>query len=154
MPPKSRPASLLALLAASCIGLAVAGCSADDVELNGGVFDAVGIGANSAKKTGTPKLAERAPLVVPPSMDRLPTPGEGQEPPAQIAGINDPDAVKSKSREELEQQQAEYCRKNYDDARMRGEEADMVAGPLGPCRKSVLTAIQKWNGAEDEAAGQ
>lgn len=142
------------MLVAAGIGLAVAGCSADDVELSGGVFDAVGIGANSAKKSGDPRLAERAPLVVPPTMDRLPTPGEGQEPPSQIAGINDPDAAKSKSREELEKQQAEYCAKNYDDARMRGEEADMAAGPLGPCRKSILSAVQKWNGAEDQAAGQ
>ena len=29
----------------------------------------------------------------------------------------------------------------------------MVEGPLGPCRKSVLTAIKKWN-EEDEAEGQ
>ena len=29
----------------------------------------------------------------------------------------------------------------------------MVEGPLGPCRKSVLTAMKKWNG-EDEAEGQ
>jgi hypothetical protein len=154
MPPRSRPARSFLSLLSACVALAAAGCSAGDVELNGGVFDAVGIGSNSVKKTSDPKLAERAPLVVPPALDRLPAPGSEPAPPAEIAGIKDPDAAKAKSREELEKQQAEFCAKNYDDARMRGEEADMVAGPLGPCRKSVLTAIQQWNKAEDEAAGQ
>jgi hypothetical protein len=123
----------------------------DDVQLNGGVFDAMGL--NDTKKSGDPKLAERAPLVVPPSLDRLPAPGEAP-PPSQIAGINDPDAAKQKSREELEKQQAEYCKVNYEDPKMRGDESVSSAeGPLGPCRKSVLTAVKKWNG-EDEAEGQ
>lgn len=122
----------------------------DDVQLNGGIFDAVGL--NDTKKSGDPKLAERAPLVVPPSLDRLPAPGEAP-PPTQIAGITDPDAAKQKSREELEKQQAEYCEKNYDDPMRRGEEVSMVEGPLGPCRKSVLTAIKKWN-AEDDTGSQ
>ena len=29
----------------------------------------------------------------------------------------------------------------------------MVEGPMGPCRKSVLTAIKKWN-EDDETEGQ
>ncbi len=61
------------------------------MELNGGIFDAVGL--NDAKKVGDPKLAERAPLVVPPSLDRLPPPGETPAP-TEIAGIKDPDASK------------------------------------------------------------
>ena len=151
MPPRSRPASsILPVIAAYCAAFLVAGCSMDDVQLNGGIFDAVGL--NDTKKTGDPKIAERAPLVVPPSLDRLPAPGEAP-PPSQIAGINDPDAAKQKSREELEKQQAEYCEKNYDSAIRRGEEAAMVEGPLGPCRKSVLTAIKKWN-ADDDTGSQ
>jgi hypothetical protein len=147
MPPRSRPASsILPVIAACTVAFVVAGCSMDDVQLNGGVFDAMGL--NDAKKTGDPKLAERAPLVVPPSLDRLPAPGEAPAP-SQIAGINDPDAAKQKSREELEKQQAEFCEKNYDAAIRRGEEASMVEGPMGPCRKSVLTAIKKWNAEED-----
>jgi hypothetical protein len=135
---------------AACLALGVAGCSSDDIQFNGGIFDAVGL--NDTKKTGDAKLAERAPLVVPPSLDRLPPPGEAPQP-AQIADIKDHDAEKHKSREELEKQQAEYCEKNYDDPMRRGEEVSMVEGPLGPCRKSVLTAIKKWNG-EEETEGQ
>jgi hypothetical protein len=135
---------------AACLALAVAGCSSDDIQFNGGIFDAVGL--NDTKKSGDPKLAERAPLVVPPSLDRLPAPGEAPQP-AQIADIKDHDAEKQKSRQELENQQAEYCEKNYADPMRRGEEVSMVEGPLGPCRKSVLTAIKKWN-EEDDTGGQ
>ena len=151
MPPRSRPASsILPVIAACCAALFAAGCSSDDVQLNGGIFDAVGL--NDAKPKGDPKIAERAPLVVPPSLDRLPTPGEAPAP-TQIADIKDHDAAKQQSREELEKQQAAYCEKNYDDPMRRGEEVSMVEGPLGPCRKSVLTAIKKWN-QEDETEGQ
>jgi len=138
------------MLAAS-LSLGVAGCSSDDIQLNGGIFDAVGL-SDAGKTKADPKMAERAPLVVPPSLDRLPAPGEAP-PPSEIAGITDPDAAKQKSRAELEAAQAEYCAKNYDGAKMRGEEADMAEGPLGPCRKSVLTAIKKWN-EEDVPEGQ
>jgi hypothetical protein len=150
MPPRSRPASSILALLTAGVTLAMAGCGTDDIQFNGGIFDAIGL--NDAKPSGDPKMAERAPLVVPPALDRLPAPGEAA-PPAQIAGINDPDAAKQKSREELEKQHAEFCEKNYDDKVRRGEEAAMVEGPLGPCRKSVLTAIKKWNG-EDNAEGQ
>jgi hypothetical protein len=137
---------------AACLTLGIAGCGTDDIQFNGGIFDAVGLSDASKSKGGEPKLAERAPLVVPPSLDRLPPPGEAPQP-AQIADIKDHDAEKHKSREELEKQQAEYCEKNYDDPMRRGEEVSMVEGPLGPCRKSVLTAIKKWNG-EEETEGQ
>jgi hypothetical protein len=133
------------------VALGMAGCGSDDIQLNGGIFDAIGL--NDAKPKGDPKMAERAPLVVPPSLDRLPAPGEAQAPP-QIAGIKDPDAEKAVSRAEMEAKQAEYCRKNYDDPMARGDESiASVEGPLGPCRKSVLTAIKKWNG-EEETEGQ
>ena len=135
---------------AACLALGVAGCGTDDIQFNGGIFDAVGL--NDTKKSAAPKLAERAPLVVPPSLDRLPTPGEAPQP-AQIADIKDHDAAKHQSREELEKQQAAYCEKNYNDPMRRGEEVSMVEGPMGPCRKSVLTAIKKWND-EDETEGQ
>ncbi len=133
------------------VALGMAGCGSDDIQLNGGIFDAIGL--NDAKPKGDPKIAERAPLVVPPSLDRLPPPGEAQAAP-QIADIKDPDAEKAISRAELEAKQAEFCRKNYDDPLSRGDESvTSVEGPMGPCRKSVLTAIKKWN-QEDGTEGQ
>ncbi len=153
MPARFRRARSFLPLFAAALTLAIAGCGSDDIQFNGGIFDAVGLSDNTKVKSGDPRMAERAPLIVPPTLDRLPAPGETAVAPAQIAGINDPDAAKQRSREELEKQQTEYCDKNYRDAGMRGEETSMVEGPLGPCRKSILSAVKQWN-QTDEAEGQ
>jgi hypothetical protein len=127
----------------------------DDVQFNGGLFDMVGL-SDSAKaklKSGDPKIAERQPLVVPPSLERLPPPGEpAQAPDQQLAAIQDPDAVKKASKEELERKQAEYCKVNYEQAMGRGDETTALAaeGPLGPCRPSVLNSVKKWNSGDSE----
>ena len=48
----------------------------------------------------------------------------------------------------------EFCKKNYEDPLARGDEsATSVVGPLGPCRKSILTAVKKWN-EEDVPDGE
>jgi hypothetical protein len=133
------------------MAVAVGGCSLDDVELNGGVFDALGVGANQPK-SAEPKLAARTPLVVPPSTASLPQPGTPAEAAAVdvTAAINDPDRKVVVDKAVLEKQQDEYCRKNYDPARAAGDaSAASIEGPLGPCRPSVLTAVKKWNGGED-----
>ena len=139
---------------AACLTLGIAGCGTDDIQFNGGIFDAVGLSDAGKTRGGDPKLAERAPLVVPPSLDRLPPPGEAPHP-AQIADIKDPDAQQKLSQAELQAKQDEYCKVNYERALAHGDEATAInaTGPMGPCRKSVLTAVKKWNG-EDEAEGQ
>ena len=146
MSPKAHRSSGILKLCLLGLALGAAGCSADDIQLNGGIFDAVGLSDATQTKSSEPKLAERAPLVVPPKLDNLPPPGE---PPAaensQLAGIRDPDAIKKASQEELQRQQVEYCDKNYDPNNASTESAE---GPLGPCRKSILSAIKKWNSEE------
>ncbi len=123
MPPRSRPARSLLPLLAACLTLGIAGCGSDDIAFNGGIFDAVGLSDAGKAKTGDPKMAERAPLVVPPSLDRLPAPGEAA-PSAQIADIKDPDEEKKLSRAEQEAKQDEFCKKNYEDPLARGDEVD------------------------------
>jgi hypothetical protein len=141
------------------LALAVGGCGTDDIQFNGGIFDMVGLSDDAKAKNsqGDPKVAERAPLVVPPSMDHLPAPGEGQTAPdGQVAGVRDVDATASESKAELERKQAAYCKVNYDDAKMRGDDATALnaVGPLGPCRPSVLNSIKKWNASDSGDAGQ
>ncbi|WBT37577.1 MULTISPECIES: hypothetical protein [Hyphomicrobium] len=135
------------------VALSLGACSADDVELNGKLFDAVGLN-NLKSKSAEPKMAERAPLVMPPNLERVPEPGAPAEAVANdvTALVDDPDRKAKTNRAELERQQAEYCKKNYDEAKARGDDnADLASGPLGPCRGSVLTAIQQWNkGSEDD----
>jgi hypothetical protein len=148
MSPKTR---LLRAIAVA-IGLALAGCSSDDIQFNGGIFDAVGLSDATKVKAKEPKLAERAPLVVPPTLGQLPQPGSQAPDEPQVADIKDPDVAKVASKEEMERRQAEYCKVNYEQALARGDEATALnaVGPLGPCRASVLTAIKKWNAGGDE----
>ncbi len=131
--------------------LLAAGCSGDDVQFEGKVFDLVGLN-NPTQRSAEPKLRERAPLVVPPSLDRLPEPGQGGDSlSADLAALNDPDKVAKQSRADLERQQAEYCKVHYEQAKALGDQdADQAAGPLGPCRRSALTAFQNWS-KDDEA---
>lgn len=127
------------------------GCSMDDVEFNGGLFNAVGLGGNK-EKSAEPKMAQRSALIIPPKVDRIPEPGTPPEAAASdVAALDDPDKKAVTTKADLERQQAEYCKKNYEDAKAHGQEtaADTAAGPLGSCRGSILTAIEKWNKSEE-----
>jgi hypothetical protein len=137
-------------VAASAV-LALAGCGVDDIQLNGKIFDAVGLNTGSVKKEA--KLVARAPLVVPPSSDALPAPGTGgKADQPEIAGIQDPDQKAQTSQAELQRQQAEYCKVHYEQAKTRGDDnADLAEGPLGSCRGSVLTAIKNIGNSDDAA---
>jgi hypothetical protein len=153
MPLKSlAKTALLAALAGGLAGLG--GCGFDDVQLNGKIFDAMGLNTGSVK-SAEPKVAARQPLVVPPGLESLPPPGSGKAEQPSLADIQDPDALKKVSKADLERQQAEYCKKNYYDALARGDaSADSAAGPLGSCHPSVFTAIKKWtSGSDDDASG-
>ena len=152
MPPRPSPAKGVWPALAVCLTLGVAGCSADDIQFNGGIFDAVGLSDSSKAKSADTKVAERPGLVVPPSLDRLPPPGEAAPPSDQLATLKDPDAMKKVSHEELERQQAAYCKVNYEDAKVRGDDttATNATGPLGLCRPSALTAIKKINSGDSE----
>jgi hypothetical protein len=152
MSPNAHRPSVVVMLCVLGLALGAAGCSMDDVQFNGGIFDAVGLSdsARAKSKSGDPELAQRAPLVVPPKLDKLPEPGDGESPPdAQIAGIHDPDEVKKASEKELQRQQAAYCKEHYEIPKQMGDDsADSAEGPLGPCRKSILTSIKTWNSEE------
>lgn len=132
------------------LALLAAGCSGDDIQFEGKIFDAVGLNSPT-QRSAEPKMKERAPLVVPPSLDRLPEPGQQSESLSQdLAAINDPDRAKQTSRAELERQQAEYCKEHYEMAKARGDNnADLARGPLGECRASILTAIGNWTSGDD-----
>lgn len=127
----------------------LAGCAADDVELNGKIFDAVGL--NTKTKATEPKMVARAPLVMPPNPERVPEPGLPPEATAALAEVKDPDKMAKTSQAELERQQAEYCKTHYELAKAHGDDnADLATGPLGPCRASVLTAIKQWSGDDED----
>lgn len=137
---------------AAFMAAALAGCSMDDVQLNGKVFDVMGMNTSSVKKA--PKVAERPGIVVPPDLSRLPEPGTGGNGDAQqpaLADVKDYDSTRQTAQADLERQQAEYCKKHYDDAKIHGDQdAVLAAGPLGPCQKSALTAIKSMTGGGED----
>ena len=128
----------------AAVSLSLAGCGGfDGVQLNGKVFDAVGF--NDTTPKGDPKMAVRQPLVVPPGLESLPPPGSGKVDQPSLAEIQDPDKKLKVSQAELEKQQDEYCKKNYDEAQMRGDSsADSASGPLGSCHPSIFSSVKKW----------
>ncbi|CEJ88359.1 conserved exported hypothetical protein [Hyphomicrobium sp. GJ21] len=149
MPLKSYAKALL-LAPLGVAVLAVSGCGFDGVQLNGKIFDAVGLNDTSAPKE--PKLAARQPLVVPPGLEALPPPGSGKPNQPELA-VQDVDAKKGVSKAELQRQQEAYCKVNYEDAKARGDAtADSASGPLGSCHPSILTGVKKWmaSGSSDE----
>lgn len=139
-----RLAVIANTLAAVVAAMVMSGCSADDVEFNGGLFKMAGLG-NTAKAT-EPKMAARPGLVVPPNLERLPSPGAqpGAEA-ADISAIDDPDKKLAVSQADLEKQQAAYCDKHYHMALAHGDQAGatLAEGPLGPCRGSFFNTFSK-----------
>jgi hypothetical protein len=142
----------IAVLAAVAGPLLAGGCSMDDVAFNGKIFDAIGV--NDSKKSKQPKMVARAPLVLPPGAERLPVPEDGpagDASAAEVAALNDPDKLKVQNQEELERQQAAYCKEHYELPSMRDKrDLEEVAGPLGPCRKSFKSFISNMNSEEPQ----
>lgn len=150
MPLKSYAKALL-LASFGAAVLAVSGCGYDGVQLNGKIFDAVGLSGDSEKPVEA-KVAARQPLVVPPGLESLPPPGSGKVDQPTLAEVQDADAKKRVSQAELQKQQEAYCKVNYEDAKARGDSsAESAQGPLGSCHPSIFTGVKKWmaSGKED-----
>jgi hypothetical protein len=113
--------------------LALSGC-ADGIDLNGKIFDVMGISksAQDAKRT-EPKLADRAPLVMPPNSQRLPEPGSGVEP-TNIAFPDDPEQRKNREAKERERLHLAYCRGEIQwKERALNKDSGAPVSPYGPC---------------------
>ena len=99
----------VSMSAAFVVGFGLSACSSGigdtELELNGKIFDAFGL-TSSGKKSG-PKLAERAPLILPPDDQRLPTPGQG----GAVAEIwpDDPDMRKKRMAALAKKKQTAGC---------------------------------------------
>ena len=152
MAPSSKDANLrarglgcrFALAVASC--LVLSGC-ADGIglDLNGKVFDWMGISPSAiAARRDEPKLAERAPLVLPPNSNRLPEPGSGQTPQtAATVWPDDPDQRKSREAKERERLHLAYCRgdRQWKDRALDPGSVNLSKSPYGPCPSLIGDAV-------------
>lgn len=99
-----RPLAGFAVVAVAALGLS--GC-ADGVELNGKIFDAMGVGSNSQKAEREARVEPRSPLVPPPRTDKLPVPGEENN--AHMAWPTDPDTKKKQAALDAQKKRQQDC---------------------------------------------
>ena len=129
--------------AATVLALALSGC-ADGVELNGKIFDAVGIGTNSQKSNREARIEPRSPLVPPPRTDKLPVPGE--EDTAHMAWPQDPEQKKKQAALDADKKLQQECA----DQKKYGAATEEKQGRDDPSRKcgSILNLVWGKNANE------
>jgi hypothetical protein len=132
---KSR---LLGLMAVSVAAVALAGCGDGGVELNGKLFDALGVSEASQRNAKSePKLRERTGLVVPPDTNRLPEPGSGAAgEPDLNSQVSDPERRKALAAAEKARLHQAYCsgEANWKErVADRNASARAPTSPYGPC---------------------
>jgi len=125
-----------------CLAAAVVtgGCAGfDGVELQGGVFDAMGLSGSGQKKLSEVKVDARPGLVLPPSTEKLPDPVTGSISAAPQDGSwpVDPEDRRAGNRAELEKRHKAFCERAIQDHRMRGE-SGVVMGPMGNCQPGLF----------------
>jgi hypothetical protein len=130
--------SLSRSLAGTAVGsaLLLAGCADAGIDLNGKVFDVLGISPSAQEaRRYEPQVAERAPLVMPPDSKALPQPGSGQAPPAQFAWPDDPDQRKVREAKERERLHLAYCRGEIEwkEKALNKQDISAPRSPYGPC---------------------
>ena len=123
-----KPRCLVAL-AAALPGLA--GCGIDDVQLNGKIFDAVGLNSTVERAAiRKSRLASRS--WCRPGSIRCRRPEAARRSSRRWPKFRIPIAKQKVSQAELEKQQAEYCKVHYEEPKARGDNsADSASGPLG-----------------------
>lgn len=121
-------------------GLLVSGCGSE-VELKGGVFDALGVSGVQGARRDEPEMANRPGLVIPPSTASLPAPGKKQPDTALAANgeafpVNPEDAKRMKAADILRRHN-EFCEKSRQREKI-GLATAVEDSPWGSCHESAL----------------
>ncbi len=130
------------------------GC-ADGVEVNSRLLDSVGLSTAALGAKGPePRLQPRAPLVMPPSTQRLPEPGSAPPPqPGEVAGNaawpKDKDQERIASAREKDRQQAQYCKDGNWKERAIDHDNGGMQGPQGQCG-SIFSVIGDYFGSSSK----
>jgi hypothetical protein len=130
----------------------VTGCGGvDGVELNGKVFDWMGVSESAqAANKREPKLAERTGIVIPPSLNRLPEPGS-EAPQDTGLNLNDPDQKRQMAAAQRELDHKAYCsgEKNWRERAM-DKNAETARSPYGPCNQFIGNALQSYGSGQQK----
>ena len=144
---KSASKSLQVAATALTLGFAatLAGCS-DNVELNGRLFDMLGVSAasqNAAKRE--PTMERRAGLVIPPDQTRLPEPGTAPDPKSVLADLADPEQRKALAEEEKARLHKAYCSGEMTWKEEAFDKDHQRRSPFGPCGVISFGNMTKGN---------
>ncbi len=126
---------LSAFAAAASISLVLTGCGTDGLELNGKLFDLMGVSESAQKASSRePRMTERTGLVMPPDANRLPEPGSTAEPDI-AAQLNDPDKKRVAAAQERERLHKAYCtgELTWKERARDKNNVSPSASPYGPC---------------------
>lgn len=137
---------IVATAAIVAVATSLGGCGSDGVELNGAVFDWMGVSpAAQVARKNEPKLSDRAPLVIPPDVSRLPDPGSGQAT-ADTAWPVDPEQRKVADAKERERLHLAYCRGEiqWKEKALDPQSQGLNRSPYGPC-PSVFSGTSNIN---------
>jgi len=146
----SQRLRLLAGALGTAASLLLGGC-ADGIELNGKVFDLLGVSPAAMEASRRePKLAERAPLVMPPDANRLPDPGSAPGPGGDQANWpSDPEQRKLAAAQERERLHLAYCRGDiqWKERALKSKDGSGTnLSPYGPCPSifgGLTTSVNK-----------
>lgn len=148
---KSRYFKGLTLSICCAAAALTGGCAGfDGVELQGGVFDAMGLSGSSQKKLSDVKVDARPGLVLPPNNEKLPEPVTGSIATAPQDGSwpVDPEDRRAANRAELEKRHKAFCERAIQEHRMRGE-TGVVMGPMGNCQPGLFGSLGKQLGGRE-----
>ena len=148
--------NMASMCAVLVLGFGLSACSSGigdtELELNGKIFDALGITSSGQKDEA--KIADRAPLVLPPDDKKLPVPGQAGSQSAALAWPDDPDIRKIRMAKQAAKKKELDCN-GGDFKKDQGVDAIAKASdPLKDCSSgNLLTAIgigrPKGSQAED-----
>lgn len=145
---RSAPKGLaLAGLLFASTGLA--GCAGYDVELNGGVFDMMGISTSALQANSKEKQVDARPgLVMPPDTTRLPPPGSApaSTPTDMAAWPVGPEDRERAQQAQLKAQHDAFCREAELRRKTQGRDAEPERGPLGSCDPGLG---ERWFGQQN-----
>ncbi|RIA47384.1 hypothetical protein BXY53_2462 [Dichotomicrobium thermohalophilum] len=131
----------------------LSGCAGTDVQIDAPILEAAGVNLTS-KPPPEPDLEEKPPLVVPPTTEKLPEPGERQVATAEEQWPEDPDLIAKRKAEQAEKERERYCREGdwSDDAGI--EEFRKNMGQEQRCRSQLGKALSEALGGGSASDGQ
>jgi hypothetical protein len=135
------------------LSVLLAGCSGADVQIDAPILEAAGINLVS-KPPPEPDLEEKPPLVVPPSTEKLPKPGERQVATAEEQWPEDPDLIAKREAEQAAAERERYCREGDWSGEGGIDEFNKATGRKQRCPSKFGEALSEALGGGSASGGQ